>query len=185
MANKAKKKLKAKTAKKANGRPTTFSEELGDLICVLMAEGKSLNKICSLDDMPHKSTVFLWVVKGDRGDALYKGFSDQFKRAREAQAESYMDENIDISDDDKNDFGFIDTETSEGKGARPCIRPDNINRAKLRIETRFKVASRFHPKKYGEKLQLGGDAENPEPIKTSLKVVFVDSAGDSEVSQET
>ena len=76
------KRTKKPNKPKPAGRPSKYTEKLGDLICLLMAEGKSLNSICKLEDMPHKSTVLLWVVKGDRGEEEYAAFSDQFRRAR-------------------------------------------------------------------------------------------------------
>lgn len=102
--------------------------------------------------MPHLSTVLLWVVKGERGDEHYQAFSEQYSRAREAQMEALLDEVVEISDDDRNDYGFKEGEDKDGKGAKPCIMPDNINRAKLRIETRFKYASKMHRRKFGDKL---------------------------------
>ncbi len=35
------------------GRPTDYTPELGDLICSRIAEGSSLRKICTDDEMPH------------------------------------------------------------------------------------------------------------------------------------
>jgi len=134
------------------GRPSIFSQDLGDLICLLMAEGKSLNSICKLDGMPHKSTVLLWVVKGDRGDADYKDFSDQYRRAREAQTEAALDDVIEISDDDRLDYIFRSGTDESGESAGAIVNHENISRSKLRIETRFRFAAKMHPRKYGEKL---------------------------------
>lgn len=134
------------------GRPSIFSQDLGDLICLLMAEGKSLNSICKLDGMPHKSTVLLWVVKGDRDDVDYKDFSDQYRRAREAQTEAVLDDVIEISDDDRLDYIFRTKTDESGESAGAIVNHENISRSKLRIETRFRFAAKMHPRKYGEKL---------------------------------
>ena len=134
------------------GRPSKYTEKLGDLICLLMAEGKSLNSICKLEDMPHKSTVLLWVVKGERGDVDYKDFSDQYRRAREAQTEAVLDDVIEIADDDSLDLAFKKKDDPTGESGEAFINHENINRSKLRIETRFRFAAKMHPRKYGEKL---------------------------------
>jgi hypothetical protein len=73
----AKKTKRAAKDKKAAGRPTKYSLEVGDLICALLAEGKSLRTICALKKFPNLSAVLLWVVKGERGDELYQAFSEQ------------------------------------------------------------------------------------------------------------
>ena len=64
------------------------------------------------------------------------------------------DEMLDIADDGTNDYYF-------GKDDQPIVDSDHIQRSRLRIETRKWLSSKLKPKKYGEKLQLGGDAENP------------------------
>lgn len=65
--------------KKEHGRPTVYTKELADSICVRIAGGESLRKICREPEMPALSTVLLWAVD-DR-----EGFSAQYTRAREAQ----------------------------------------------------------------------------------------------------
>jgi hypothetical protein len=134
------------------GRPTTYTLELGDLICALMAEGKSLRSICELEGMPHKSTVLLWVVKGDRGEEPYVVFSDQYRRAREAQGEGALDEVNEIADDSSLDYIFRKKDDESGESAEAIVNHEHINRSRLRIETRFRFAAKMHPRKYGEKV---------------------------------
>jgi hypothetical protein len=180
--SKKKKPAKAKAPAKT-GRPSSFTEELGDLICLLMAEGKSLNSICALEDMPHKSTVLLWVVKGDRGDEDYKAFSDQYRRAREAQTEAVLDDVIEISDDSSLDFIFKKTDDASGESAQAIVDHDHINRSKLRIETRFRFAAKMHPRKYGDKVQNeitgkdGGPVELSDAKAALLRGVVRNTAG--------
>ena len=59
-------------------------------------------------------------------------------RAREVQADHFADEIIEI----------VDTE------------PD-ANRARVRMDGRKWVSSKLAPKKYGDKVQVGGDVNNP------------------------
>lgn len=146
-------KRKRAKPKKPRGRPSKYTPALGDVICALLAEGKSLSSICRLEKMPYRSTVLLWVVKGWNGDAKYKAFSDTYREAREAQAESLFDDLVDIADDDKNDYGFKEAEDGNGSGAKAFILQDNINRAKLRVHTRQWVAARILQRKYGDKIQ--------------------------------
>jgi hypothetical protein len=149
------------------GRPTSFSEDIGDLICALMAEGKSLRSICELENMPHKSTVLLWVVKGDRGDEQYRAFSDQYRRAREAQTEAVLDDVIEISDDNRLDYIFKVADDASGQSAQAIVDHDHINRSKLRIETRFRFAAKMHPRKYGDKVQQEITGKDGGPVELS------------------
>lgn len=127
------------------GRPTTFTPELGDSICQHLAEGRTLRKIADMDEMPVVSTILLWVVKGFRGEEAYKAFSEQYSLAREAQSEMFMDEVVEIADDDSEDY----RELGEGDESRSVVNHEHISRSKVRIETRFKVAEKFAAKRYG------------------------------------
>lgn len=74
----------------AGGRPTKYTDDLRDEICVRMAEGESLRSICRDEKMPALSTVLLWVTE-DR-----EGFSVHYARARESQAHTHVDEMMDL-----------------------------------------------------------------------------------------
>lgn len=67
------------------GRPTKFTEQLGDAICHGMANGLSLAAVCGeLGVTP--STVFRWVREPDE---VFKSFQHDYARAREAQGQYY------------------------------------------------------------------------------------------------
>src|SRR5216684_9092402 len=78
------------------GRPTLFSSKMADSLCERIANGESLRKICLDDDMPCKASVFKWLNEN-------KIFSDQYARARDAQADTMADEILEIADDGTND----------------------------------------------------------------------------------
>jgi hypothetical protein len=116
----------------AGGRPSDYSQETVDLICLRLAEGDSLRKICRDEDMPSVGTVCRWLTKNTE-------FQEQYARAREAQGDTLFDECLDIADQyDK---------------ASDKLDPDHIQRAKLRIDTRKWMAGKLRPKKYGDKVQ--------------------------------
>ena len=107
------------------GRPSTYTDEMGDRICDLLTEGKSLRKICMSDDFPHASTVYVWL---DR----FPSFADKYTRAREAATEDMLEDILEIADE---------------KGADP-------QEKRVRIDTRKWVMGKLKPKKYGEKQQV-------------------------------
>jgi hypothetical protein len=115
-----------------------FSRKLFNTICEQIAEGKSLREICKAKGMPHRSNVFRWI---DDDPTL----RDQYVRAREAQADLYADEIIEIADDGSRDYSI-------GENGETIVDHDVIARARLRVDARKWKASKLAPKKYGDKL---------------------------------
>ena len=113
------------------GRPPAYTQAIADEILERIALGQSLVSICKRDHMPGMSTVFRWL--SDDIDSFRERYTD----AREAQAETMADELVDISDSEPDDT--------------------NVNRHKLRIETRKWVAAKLLPKKYGERMTIEGE----------------------------
>ena len=127
--------VKAKT-----GRPSSYTEQMANLICIRLAEGESLNKICKEDGMPDKATVFRWL-------GAEASFCDKYARARELQAETQFDELIDIVDQPP-ELSYV----TDKNGELVEIKFDSSYVAwmKLRVDTRKWTAARMAPKKYGE-----------------------------------
>ena len=144
------------------GRPSSYTEDMADRICELIADGESLRSICRAEDMPAKSTVFKWLRD-------VPGFSDQYARARETQADAIFDEIIDIADDASNDW--MERTNSDGDSIGWQLNGDHVRRSQLRIDARKWMAGKLRPKKYGDKLALSGDDESP------LQVVIQRFAG--------
>lgn len=124
-------KKKPKAKVVKTGRPSGFSKHVAEALCARIADGESLRQICSDPEMPGKRTVFSWLQDNTE-------FQHQYARARDQQAASYADDIVDIADTE----------------------PDP-QRARVRIDARKWHASKLAPKKYGDKLAIGGDEENP------------------------
>lgn len=124
-----------------------FSQEIFDEICVRIAEGESLRKICKDDKMPSLVAVWKWL---NNNEELVK----QYTRAREEQAETFVDEILDIADDNKDDTYLDDN-------GKLIINQEVIARSRLRVDSRKWIASKLKPKRFGEKIQT----ENNTTIK--------------------
>jgi hypothetical protein len=129
------------------GRPSDYSEDLVDRICAQIAEGMSLRSICLADEMPDKATVFRWL-------RVHEVFRDQYARAREAAADALVEEITDIADDGTNDWMELHDKDGTAIGWRE--NGEALGRSKLRVDARKWLASKLKPKKYGEKLEIGG-----------------------------
>lgn len=138
------------------GRPTDYTQETVDIICERLADGESLRTICDDKDMPARSTVFRWL-------SLHKEFSDQYARAKEVQAEVLADELISIADDGRNDW--MERRDSDGENIGWRENGEALRRSALRFDTRKWVAAKLLPKKYGEKIAVGG-SKDMDPIET-------------------
>jgi hypothetical protein len=137
------------------GRPSDYTQELADRICSELAEGKSLRTVCRADDMPDKSTVFRWIRS-------IPEFRDQYARAKEESADAHVEDTLDIADDASNDW--MEIHDKDNPGYR--FNGEHVNRSKLRIDTRKWIASKLKPKRYGDKVAVGG-AEDLPPIQTA------------------
>ena len=129
------------------------------LICERIASGMSMRAICEMNDVPARSTVH-------EALAIDAKFADQYRRAREIQADLYAAEIIEIADDGTRDMR-IDDEGNE------VVDHDHIARSRLRVDARKWAASKLAPKKYGDKVELSGDAANPIALTGSLNINFV------------
>ena len=116
-------------------------------ILAYMAAGGTLNAYCREkreQDATHPaaSTVRLWVVNDEP-----KGFADRYARAREAQAHAWADQIVEISDDATGDT-YLDEKD------RPRTDYENINRSRLRVDSRRWLMGKLCPREYGEKLDV-------------------------------
>lgn len=135
-------------------RPSSFTEEMADRICEMLAEGRSLRSICADEGMPSQSAVFRWL-----GDESRASFRQQYARAREAQADALFDEMLDIADDGSNDW--MERRRQDGS-TDEVLNAEHVQRSKLRIDARKWMASKLNPKVYGEKIDV---TSGNEPLR--------------------
>ena len=112
--------------KNSVGRPSSYLAEVAEDICNLLMSGESLLDISKRPGMPAQSTIYKWLNEQAE-------FSEKYARARETQADYFVDEMIAIADSVVAD-------------------PAAVAKAKLRIDTRKWSASKLSPRKYGEKI---------------------------------
>ena len=131
-------------------RPSDYCEEIADEICWRLTHGEPLVRICADDRLPHVATIYSWLVR-------HAEFRDRYAQAREEQADTNADEILKIADE-------MPPEYTDDKG-RTTIDHGYLAWQKQRIDARKWTAMKLKPKKYGDKLALGGDGDAP-PIKT-------------------
>ena len=133
----------------ARGRPTTRTEEIIADICKGLEAGLTLRNICSDQAFPNRATVVAW---SNSDPELKQRIADARARGCNALAEECMD----IADDSSNDY--VDREVSQGRMTR-VLDSEHVQRSKLRIDTRLKLAAVWDPKNYGPKLAVDGKVD--------------------------
>lgn len=122
------------------GRPSSFSESLAHKLLEQIAEGESLRSICLDPDMPGLRTVMDWLESNE-------SFRTKYARAREIQG--------DVMDD------LILTT------ANNCT-PETAHADRVKIAAYQWRAMKLAPKKYGDKIAIGG-ADDLGPIQLTWK----------------
>lgn len=152
-------------------RSAPYDPDAAEVILGLLAEGRSLKEICRRDDVPARSTVSLWIAHN------IEGFADKYAGARDAQAEHFADEIIEISDDGRNDW----IERNVGDGETIVVADhEHIARSKLRVDSRKWLMARMAPKRYGDRItaeHAGADGKDlipdTDPSKIALAILSV------------
>jgi len=143
------------------GRPSSYTSEVALAICTRLVDGESLRAICLSEDMPDRGTVFRWLE-------TYEEFRSQYARAREAQADTLADEITHIADTPQ--IGVVRKITDDGV---EVTEEDMLGHRRLQIDARKWIAAKLKPKKYGEKLAIGG---GDDPIKVNSHVTHASAA---------
>ena len=123
-----------------------FSQELFDAVCGEIANGKGLRAISKQDGMPNKSSVLRWIAADESGK-----LRDQYARAKEEQADEIFDECLTIADE---------------------ASVEDVQQARLRIDTRKWMAGKLRPKKYGDKVVNEHSGPEGGGIPVAVKVTF-------------
>lgn len=108
------------------------------MICDAVSNGQTIAQICrDLDIARHQ--IYAWIEQDET-------FRDRMEVARAAGYDAIADEAFAIADDST----FDTIETKQG----PKLDREWVARSKLRVETRLKLLAKWHPKRYGEKLEI-------------------------------
>lgn len=104
--------------------PKEYSLLLGDRLCDMIREGKTISNICKDPSMPTATRFYAWL-------ALYPQLRIRYEQARKQRADAFHDKIIDIADnlDDK----------------------DQVPVAKVRIDAYKWAAEKASPDYYGKK----------------------------------
>ncbi len=137
------------------GRPTAYNPEIEAEILQRLAAGESLRTICKAEHLPTDTTVRNWAIE-DRA-----GFSSRYAHARNVGLDALAEETLEIARDDKID---------------PAGR-------RVILDTHKWFLSKMAPKRYGDRLELAGDKENPLEVNIAGAAELLSSRVDSLIAR--
>ena len=139
------------------GRPTKYTQELADIICVRLSCGESMRSIARDEDFPAMSTLFLWL-------RVHPIFSEQYTKAKHESADALYEDIIDIVDNQVSQPVLVEGAPVEVDG-KTVMTVDNasVAHARLRVDSRKWCAARMQPKKYGDNQE-----DNPNDAVSEL-----------------
>jgi len=124
-------------------RPSKYTNKLASEIVRRIADGESLRSILSGDDMPDRKTFYNWIKTKDE-------FFHQYAQARDVAADIAFDEMQEIADN---------------------ATPQNVQVAKLRVDTLKWRLARQSPRKYGDRQAIEHSGANGEKLDITLNIV--------------
>ena len=127
-------------------------------ICALLAEGYTLRQIARELGLRSASTIVNWANEDTT-------FRERYARAMELRCERMADEILEISDNASNDW-------MEREG---LIVPDheNVQRSRLRVDSRKWLMSKMLPKKYGDKVTQEITGEDGGALISRIELIPV------------
>jgi hypothetical protein len=123
----------------AKTRSILYSPTIAGRITRKLIEGHSLNKICQMDRMPALWTVYRWLGE-------YPEFEEAYRKAKQIQMDVLAEKLMDYPDE-----------------------YEDVSRGRLKTDNVKWLMSKVAAKKYGEKITVGGDANEPIEIKVTYK----------------
>ena len=160
---------------KKMGRPSSFTQQIADIICSRIAEGESLREICKDDNMPDRVTIYRWL----QADS---DFCNHYTRAREDQADTLADEIMAIADETPDLNPILD---KHGALIEIQLHSAYLQWQKQRIDARKWTAMKLKPKKYGDRLVHAGDSENPLEIQNDAMTILAAAVKNLELKRQT
>ena|SRR6185312_1458828 len=133
--------------------PAIRSAKNATLICARIAEGLTLREIATELGCT-SGAISIWCAEDEE-------FAKQYARAKQAQADRFADELLEIADDGTNDWML----RNQGEETVVVADHEHIQRSRLRVDARKWLMSKMAPKKYGDRAQFEHSGPDGGPIE--------------------
>jgi hypothetical protein len=150
--------------KKKTGRPSKYTPEIAQEMCNMLADGIPLREICRQEGFPEWRTVYDWMYRDDAAGEKGVGLSTAIAKAREIGQDAIAEQIwLEINQEPERIL-------SEGGGR---VDPGYVQWQKAKADIGLKLLAKWNPKRYGDKIALGGDPGNP--LQTQVDVTIFDT----------
>jgi len=114
---------------------SAFADDQVEELLERTGKGEQLTKVCSDPRMPARSTVYEWIEADEQ-------FAGRFRAARARGVHALAEECLNIADE-------------------PVAKDDSVSVAnkRVRIDTRLRLAGKWLPKDYGDKIDVNYNGE--------------------------
>jgi hypothetical protein len=160
----AKASAEAAPEKKKTGRPSKYTPEIAQEMCKMLADGIPLRQICRQEGYPEWRTVYDWMYQDDARGEDGVGLSAAIAKAREVGQDAIAEQIwLDINTEPERIL-------SEGGGR---VDPGYVQWQKAKADIGLKLLAKWNPKRYGDKIAVGGDPGNP--LQAQVDVTIFDT----------
>lgn len=135
-------------------RPSLYNPELLDAIVERLAAGEPMAAICREEGMPAARTVRDWIAQKPEVSAAIAHAREDGEDWLAAEClliadtpQEGVEEKLELVKGADGQMHLVVTERKRG---------DMLGHRRLQIETRLKLLAKWNPKKYGEKVEVGG-----------------------------
>lgn len=140
------------------GRPSDHTQEKADELCNYLSQGESLRTVCKRKNMPSGATVFKWMRENE-------DFLKQYEKAKQESSDAMAEDVLDIADEK----GENETIVNDNGEVVSVPFKEDVQRSRLRVDTRKWLMAKMKPKKYGDSLDLTSKGDKlPAPILGGL-----------------
>jgi hypothetical protein len=146
------------------GRPSKYTPEIAQEMCKMLADGIPLRQICRQEGFPEWRTVYDWMYRDDALGEDGAGLSTAIAKAREVGQDAIAEQIwLDINTEPERIL-------SEGGGR---VDPGYVQWQKAKADIGLKLLAKWNPKRYGDKIAVGGDPGNP--LQAQVDVTIFDT----------
>lgn len=147
--------------KKKTGRPSKYTPEIAQEMCNRLANGEPLRQICRDEGFPAWQTVYDWMYRDDALGEEGVGLSGAIAKAREIGQDAIAEQIwLEVNQEPERIL-------SEGGGR---VDSGYVQWQKVKAEIGLKLLAKWNPKRYGDKIALAGDRENPIQAQVDVSI---------------
>lgn len=140
--------------KGSGGRPSKYTPELAAEICERLSNGEPLRQICRDDHMPAWQKIYEWMQRD-------QDLSGAIAYAREVGQDAIAEQIwLEMLQEPERIL-------SEGGGR---VDSGYVQLIKARADIGLKLLAKWNPKRYGDRVALAGDAENPLKVEADVTI---------------